>query len=53
LFISHDLRVVQYMADRLLVLRHGKWDAVGDPSELLHRPPTPYLKQLASHLVEE
>lgn len=50
LFISHDLRVVQYMADRLLVLRRGTWDAQGDPESLLQNPPTPYLTQLSAHL---
>jgi peptide/nickel transport system ATP-binding protein len=52
LFISHDLRVVQYMADRLLVLRHGVWDAQGDPVSLLHHPTTPYLRQLSEYLLD-
>ncbi len=52
LFISHDLRVVQYMADRLNVLRKGRWDAQGDPESLLRNPPTEYLQVLAKHLNE-
>ena len=52
LFISHDLRVVQYMADRLLVLRNGVWDAQGDPVSLLHHPTTSYLRQLSEHLLD-
>lgn len=46
LFISHDLHVVQYLADRILVLLEGEIDAIGPTGEIITNPPTPYSQKL-------
>jgi oligopeptide/dipeptide ABC transporter ATP-binding protein len=46
LFISHNLDVVRYMADRIAVLYHGRVMEVG-PSDVVHgRPCHPYTRAL-------
>ena len=46
LFISHDLAVVKYMADQLLVMNAGKFEEVGDADEIYAQPRTEYTKRL-------
>ena len=46
LFISHDLSVVRYMCDRILVMNKGKIIEVGTAEELYEAPKTDYTKQL-------
>ncbi len=46
LFISHDLRVIRQMSDRVLVLRDGCVDAYGAPERVLDRAPTEYVRML-------
>ena len=46
LFITHDLSVVHYMADRIMVMQKGKVVESGTPDDLFHRPQTAYTKTL-------
>lgn len=46
IFISHDLAVVNYMADQLLVMKDGKIEEIGDADEIYANPSTPYTKKL-------
>lgn len=46
LFISHDLAVVKYMADQLLVMNKGKLEEVGDADEVYAYPKKEYTQQL-------
>ncbi|PHP67485.1 microcin ABC transporter ATP-binding protein [Zhengella mangrovi] len=47
LLISHDLAVVADMADRLVVMRHGKVMEQGETASTLKRQEHPYTRQLA------
>lgn len=46
LFISHDLTVIHYMAQRMLVLRDGSIVEQGDTDQLWQQPSSSYLKEL-------
>ena len=46
LFITHDLSVVHYMADRIVVMQKGKLVESGTPDELFHNPRTAYTRSL-------
>lgn len=46
IFISHDLSVVKYMSDRLIVLRHGEIQEYGDADEIYKQPSSAYTKNL-------
>jgi peptide/nickel transport system ATP-binding protein len=46
LFISHDLSVVQYMADHIVVMRHGKIEEYAPASELYLHPKSAYTRSL-------
>ena len=46
LFISHDLAVVRYMADRILVLNQGKMEILQEADDLYKNPKTPYITKL-------
>jgi len=46
LFITHDLGVVQHVADRIIVMNKGKIVESGDASEVLKRPKNEYTKRL-------
>lgn len=46
LFISHDLSVVKYMSDQLLVMNQGKLEEVGDADEVYANPTRDYTKKL-------
>ncbi len=48
LFISHDLGVVHYIADRLLVMQHGKIVERGTANEVLKNPQEAYTKKLVA-----
>ena len=46
LFISHDISVVNYMADRIAVMLHGKIIEQGSPEAVLQNPRNAYTRQL-------
>jgi peptide/nickel transport system ATP-binding protein len=48
LYITHDLAVVAQIAHRIMVLRHGKMVEMGDASQVLERPTTPYATALVN-----
>jgi len=48
LFISHDLSVVKYMSDRMLVMRAGIIEESGDPAKIFSNPEKEYTRSLIS-----
>ncbi|MEO5861016.1 MAG: dipeptide ABC transporter ATP-binding protein [Burkholderiales bacterium] len=46
LFISHDLAVVKYISDTILVMQNGEVVERAAADEIYHRPQHPYTKQL-------
>jgi len=46
IFISHDLAVVKFMSDQLLVMQHGKQMELDDADEIYANPKTTYTKEL-------
>ena len=50
LFVSHDLAVIDLVADRVAVLLHGELVEVGTNAEVLTRPEHPYTQRLLASL---
>ena len=48
LYITHDLAVVAQVADRIMVLRHGKMVEIGTANEVLNAPKTDYTRALVN-----
>lgn len=46
IFISHDLAVVKYMADQLVVMNNGKIEEIGDADAIYESPKTAYAQKL-------
>ena len=46
IFISHDLSVVKYMSDRMIVMNKGKIEEMGDPDLIYSNPATAYTRKL-------
>lgn len=46
LFISHDLSVVKYMSDRMVVMSKGKIVEMGDPDIIYNQPQSEYTRTL-------
>jgi oligopeptide/dipeptide ABC transporter ATP-binding protein len=53
LFITHDLSVAEYMADRILVMYAGKVMEIGDRQSVFETPRHPYSKALLAAAVLE
>jgi peptide/nickel transport system ATP-binding protein len=51
LYISHDLAVVAQIADRIMVLRHGKMVEEGTATQILTAPRTDYARALVAERV--
>lgn len=50
IFISHDLSVVKFMSDRMVVMNKGKIEEMGDADEIYNNPQTDYTKKLISSI---
>ena len=48
IFISHDLSVVKFMSDRMVVMNKGKIEEIGDADTIYNNPQTEYTKRLIS-----
>lgn len=48
LFISHDLRVIKYLADRIGIMYLGELVEIGTKEEIFNNPKHPYTKALLS-----
>jgi len=46
IFISHDLSVVKFMSDRMVVMQEGKVEEMGDPDEIYINPKSEYTRKL-------
>jgi peptide/nickel transport system ATP-binding protein len=50
IFISHDLSVVKFMSDRMVVMQKGKIEEMGDADEIYNFPKTDYTRKLISSI---
>lgn len=48
IFISHDLSVVKFMSDRMVVMNKGKVEEMGNADDIYANPQTEYTKKLIS-----
>src|SRR5690606_35869881 len=48
LFISHDLSVVHYISDRVMVMQQGRIVENGSATQVLKNPVHPYTQRLVS-----
>ena len=46
IFISHDLSVVKFMSDRMIVMNQGKIEEMGDADEIYNNPQREYTQKL-------
>jgi len=49
-FISHDLSVIRYMSDRILVMNKGRIEESGEAAELYVNPQSEYTKNLIASI---
>ena len=52
IFISHDLSVVKYMSDRMVVMQSGKIEEMGNSDKIYNSPETSYTKKLIDAIPE-
>lgn len=50
IFISHDLSVVRYISDRIMVMNKGRIAESGDADEIYFKPKTAYTKNLVASI---
>ena len=50
IFISHDLSVVRYMSDRVIVMNKGEIEELGEADTLFQDPKTEYTKSLINSI---
>lgn len=48
IFISHDLSVVKFMSDRIMVMNRGRIEEIDRAESIYHNPQTTYTRQLIS-----
>jgi peptide/nickel transport system ATP-binding protein len=53
IFISHDLSVVRYISDRILVMNKGKIEESGNADDIYFNPQTDYTKKLIASIPRE
>ncbi|MBQ8729757.1 MAG: ABC transporter ATP-binding protein [Lachnospiraceae bacterium] len=46
LFISHDINVVYHMCDRLMVMKQGRIEEIGNRDDIFRNPKSEYTRQL-------
>ena len=49
-FISHDLSVVKFMSDRIIVMNQGKIEEIGTSEAIYRHPQTEYTRKLISSI---
>ncbi|MDJ0728926.1 MAG: ABC transporter ATP-binding protein [Crocosphaera sp.] len=52
IFISHDLSVVRFMSDRILVMNQGEIVEMGDAEKIINNPQEEYTKNLLNSIPE-
>jgi peptide/nickel transport system ATP-binding protein len=52
IFISHDLSVVKYMSDRMVVMQAGQIEEMGDADQIYNQPGTEYTMKLINAIPE-
>ena len=52
IFISHDLSVVKYMSDTMVVMQKGKIEEMGDADQIYNNPKTDYTQKLINAIPE-
>ncbi|MEO0771123.1 MAG: ABC transporter ATP-binding protein, partial [Cyanobacteria bacterium J06649_4] len=52
IFISHDLGVVKFMSDRIMVMNAGRIEEIGAAEDIYQRPRREYTQQLISAIPE-
>ncbi|NJN03225.1 MAG: ABC transporter ATP-binding protein [Leptolyngbyaceae cyanobacterium RM1_1_2] len=50
IFISHDLAVVKFMSDRILVMNQGKIEEIGSAEQIYRQPQQPYTQKLIASI---
>lgn len=50
IFISHDLSVVKFMSDRMVVMKKGRIEEIGDADAIYNNPKKDYTKKLISSI---
>ena len=50
IFISHDLSVVRYISDRIMVMNKGEIVETGDSEQIYHHPQSVYTQQLIASI---
>lgn len=50
IFISHDLSVVRYISDRIIVMNKGKIEETGNADDVYYHPQTAYTKRLIASI---
>jgi peptide/nickel transport system ATP-binding protein len=50
IFISHDLSVVKFMSDRMVVMQKGKIEEIGDADDIYNFPKTDYTRKLINSI---
>ena len=50
IFISHDLSVVRFMSDRIMVMNKGKIEEMGTANEIINSPQSDYTRKLIASI---
>jgi peptide/nickel transport system ATP-binding protein len=50
IFISHDLSVVRFMSDRIIVMNKGKIEEIGTANEIINFPKSDYTRKLINSI---
>jgi peptide/nickel transport system ATP-binding protein len=50
IFISHDLSVVKFMSDRMVVMQKGKIEEMGDADQIYNSPNSEYTRKLINSI---